>query len=270
VSVYAIGDVQGCFASLEALLVLLDYDPRHDRLWFAGDLVNRGPRSLDVLRWMKAQGESVLTVLGNHDLHLLACAAGVVSPRGRDTLDEVLNTVESTELVTWLRHRPLLHREGAWVLVHAGLLPEWTLKQAEALARELEAELQGDHWAELLRRWRRRSKRASWGERYDEAHTLNRRRVLGLDAFTRMRGVRSDGSMNLEFKGGLAALPAGTRPWYELRDEEGETVLFGHWAARGFGQGEGWVALDSACVWGGELTALRLEDGVVFSQPAVE
>lgn len=269
-SLYAIGDVQGCFASLEALLELIEYDAQEDRLLITGDLVNRGPRSLEVLRWARAQGDRLVSVLGNHDLHFLACAAGVYAPRKRDTLGQLLAAPDREELVDWLRHRPLLHREGPWVMVHAGLLPQWSLARAEELARELEAELCGEAWADLLARWRARAERAGWGDRYDESHTLHRRRVLALDAFTRMRCLRDDGSMDLEFKGALDRRPAGTQPWYEGRRNGGETILFGHWAAHGFARTKAWVAMDSGCVWGGELTALRFEDGAIFTQPALE
>jgi bis(5'-nucleosyl)-tetraphosphatase (symmetrical) len=147
---YAIGDVHGCFETLRRLLRRVVYDPARDRLWFVGDLVNRGPDSLGVLRWAAAQGDRIVAVLGNHDLHLLARAEGISAARKRDTLEEILEAPDRDDLLSWLRSRPLLHREGEILLVHAGLFPEWTPAEAERLARDVEARLRGEKAPKLL------------------------------------------------------------------------------------------------------------------------
>jgi len=248
---YAIGDVQGCMSTLERLLGLIGYRRGRDTLWLAGDLVNRGPRSLDVLRW--ASDEGVVTVLGNHDLHLLARAAGVAERKKRDTLEDVLAAPDREPLLDWLRGRPLVHRAGGWFMVHAGLLPAWSLDDAERLAREAEAVLRGPEGKRLL------------GERD------RRERVkLAVTAMTRLRVCAPDGRMEIDFGGAPGDAPKGTRPWFELRRPDRETILFGHWSALGFKRGPGYVALDSGVVWGRALTAVRLDDGAVFHQPAVE
>jgi bis(5'-nucleosyl)-tetraphosphatase (symmetrical) len=261
---FAIGDVQGCMQSLERLLSLIGYRPRRDRIWLAGDLVNRGPRSADVLRWAVAAGDDVVAVLGNHDLHLLGRAAGVEPARRRDTLDDVLDAPDAGELLGWLRRRPLLHREAGFLLVHAGVPPAWTIDQAVALAREAEEVLRRPEGDRLL------------GGRQDAVATLEpglarpARLAHVVTALTRVRVVAPDGRLDLDFGGPPAEAPAGLRPWYELRGLDPVTLVFGHWSRLGLQIAPGHLALDTGCVYGNTLTAVRLEDRAVFQQPAVE
>lgn len=266
---YAVGDVQGCQRSLEGLLGQLPFDPGRDALWLVGDLVNRGPRSLESLRWAMAQGPSCVAVLGNHDLHLLSRAAGVRRPKARDTLDAVLAAPDREALLGWLRGRPLLHRQGEWLAVHAGLLPQWSPDQAEALAREVEATLRGPGWRELLAAYAAGDGPLAWEAGLAPAE----RQVLALRAFTVLRTVTPEGAMEPEYNGPPAQAPAGQRPWFEhpgRRSAGRVKVVFGHWAALGLYRGADVLGLDTGCVWGGQLTAARLEDGAVWQQPALD
>ena len=262
-STYAIGDIQGCYRTLQRLLKRIRFDADTDRLWLTGDLVNRGPRSLEVLRWVREQGDRVVTVLGNHDLHLVARAFGTRAPKSRDTMDEVLEASDREELILWLRQRPLLHREGALVLVHAGLLPSWTLGRAGQLAREVETALSGPQ-AEHLLQALLASRPPAWREDLD---TEDRWRVA-VQSFTRLRTCRDDNRVCEGFSGPPKRAPEGCHPWFELRDDHaaGVTVVCGHWATLGLRMQPGVVALDTGCVWGGTLTAVRLEDRQVFQE----
>lgn len=275
-SSWIIGDIQGCYDSLVALLKAIAFDPLRDRLLLVGDLVNRGPRSLEVLRWARllAQrpGQRLTCVLGNHDLHLLACAAGVLLPRRKDTIVPILEAPDRDELVGWLRCRPLLHQEDELLVVHAGLHPDWSAARAGELAQEVEAVLAGPDWAQLLAAWRRgRDQRpAGYAARWHDGLRGEERLVVLLDVFTRMRCLHPDGRLAHEFAGPPEQRPRGTRPWYAERAFGEPRVYFGHWAAHGVRQGEGWTSLDSGCVWGRTLSALCLEDRRVVQQPAVE
>jgi len=240
---YVIGDVQGCFTTLEKLLVRIDFDPLRDRLWFVGDLVNRGPSSLAVLRFIRGLDDRAVVVLGNHDLHLIARSRGTRGRRPRDTFEDVLEAPDRDALIEWLLHRPLLHREGDHVMVHAGLLPQWSLEEAEALAKKAEKKLRGDRLGKSLR--------------------------IAVDAFTRLRTCTEDGEMCLSFAGPPSQAPAGCRPWFELaRIPSAITIVFGHWASLGLHLGAQAIGLDTGCVWGGALTALRLEDRTIFQEPS--
>ncbi len=267
---YAIGDVHGCFKTLQKLLKKIGFDRRHDRLWLVGDLVNRGPRSLAVLRWAVEQEDRLVAVLGNHDLHLLARAAGVALPKRRDGLEEVLGAPDRDDLIGWLRTRPLLHREGGFTLVHAGLFPEWTPGQAEELARMTEAALRDGGAAGLLASIDRKSDER-WDETLQNGDRGHRARVA-LAAFARLRTLQTDGRMCGSFSGPPKEAPDGCRPWFDIpeRRSRGETVIFGHWAALGLWLHEGLAGLDTGCAWGRELTALRLEDGKLFQQRTVD
>jgi len=264
---YAIGDIHGCFKTLQKLLRKIQLDPRHDRLWLVGDLVNRGPRSVEVLRWAAEQGERIVAVLGNHDLHLLARAAGVSSPRRRDTLADVLDAPDLDDLLAWLRTRPLIHREGGYILVHAGLFPEWTPGRAEELARETEAALRDGNAPGLLAGFERKA-----DERWEESLEDGDRLRVALAGFSRLRTLRPDGSMCASFSGPPGDAPDGHLPWFDApgRRSRDETVLFGHWAALGLRIGNGVAGLDTGCAWGKELTAYRLEDREVFQQKVVD
>ncbi len=262
---YAVGDVQGCFTTLERLLRRVDFEPGRDRLWLVGDLVNRGPSSLDVLRWAKSMGQSLVVVLGNHDLHLIARAEGLREPRPRDTFDDVLEAPDRDALIEWLSGRPLLHREGDFIMVHAGLLPEWSLEEAEALAWEAQEALRSRKRYPLLESYEEGGESPRWDSRLAVPERLR----LVVDAFTRIRTVKANGELCLEFAGPPQQAPEGCRPWFDLCTLPPEaTVLFGHWAALGLHLGRNAIGLDTGCAWGRSLTALRLEDRQVFEEPS--
>jgi bis(5'-nucleosyl)-tetraphosphatase (symmetrical) len=259
---YAIGDIQGCYDSLQNLLAACDFDPARDRLWLVGDLVNRGPKSLETLRLIRSFGDAALTVLGNHDLYLLMVAEGGAKFRGKDdTIQMVLDAPDAGELLAWLRRQPLCHTEGEFCLVHAGLLPQWTAACARELAREVEDMLQGPRFHEfILNLWG--SEPASWS---DDLTGWPRLRVI-VNAMTRMRFCTRQGAMEFKTKGKLANAPKGYVPWFDLPDRQSaESVLVtGHWSALGLKITPNLLALDSGCLWGGHLTAVRLQDRQVF------
>jgi len=261
-STYAIGDIQGCHDSLCRLLDRCAFDPAADRLWLVGDLVNRGPKSLETLRLIRSLGDAALTVLGNHDLYLLMVSEGGAKFRGKgDTLQAVLDAPDADELLRWLRRQPLCHAEGGYCLVHAGLLPQWTAARARELAREVEAMLQGEGFRDfILNLWG--SEPAAWS---DELSGWPRLRVI-VNAMTRMRFCTAEGVMELKAKGTLANTPPGYLPWFDAPDRRSaDTVLVtGHWSALGLRIAPNLLALDSGCLWGGSLTAIRLEDRRVF------
>ncbi len=260
-AIYAVGDIQGCHTELVQLLEKIRFDPQLDKLWLVGDLVNRGPDSLRVLRLVRSLGESAITVLGNHDLHLLAVAQGTSRLHRGDTLDEILNAPDREELLTWLRNQRLLHVEGEFVLVHAGLLPGWTLEQAAGLAREVEAALQGDDYVDFLAHMYGNQPNA-WT---DDLTGYERLRVI-TNALTRMRICTERGKMEFNFKAELQNIPPGYRPWFDIpeRKSRNSTVIFGHWSALGLLIRPKAIALDTGCLWGGPLTAIRLEDREVI------
>ncbi len=259
---YAIGDLQGCHAEFVELLETLDFDPRRDRLWLAGDLVNRGPGSLDCLREVISLGDAATTVLGNHDLHLLAVARGGADLNRKDTLDDILAAPDREGLLDWLQSRPLLVRETHGqevVMTHAGLLPRWSLDQAVCLAVELEAVLSGERSGAFFERMYGNVP-ACWHEELDG---IDRLRAV-VNVFTRMRFIDAEGCLDFAAKEGLDSAPPGFFPWFQFPRADDPWLLFGHWAAL---QGETpssrvrAEALDTGCVWGGCLTALDLVSG---------
>jgi bis(5'-nucleosyl)-tetraphosphatase (symmetrical) len=266
---YAIGDVQGCMASLERLLSLIDYSPGRDQLWLTGDLVNRGPRSLDVLRWAYAHDGVITCVLGNHDLHLLARVAGAAGPKPRDTLDELLAAPDRDRLVDWLRARPLLVHDDTLALVHAGLHPGWTIDVAQGLAGEIEHELRAPTWRAFVAQI---SGRSGAPPRWDPRLGGGDRWRAILAYLVRVRTCRADGRVEPSFDDHPSKAPPGCVPWYALPDRAWatHTVVFGHWAALGLDIGARHIALDTGCVWGKSLTAFRLDDRTVFQAKAVE
>lgn len=263
---YAIGDIQGCYDALCRLLEKCSFDARRDRLWLVGDLVNRGPRSLETLRLIKSLGPAAVPVLGNHDLYLLMVAAGGAKFRGKDdTLQAVLDAPDADELLDWLRQQPLCFVEDGFCMVHAGLLPQWTTGQARALASEVEHALQGPDHVEFLRNlWG--SQPAAWSE---ELTGWSRLRVI-VNAMTRMRFCTPEGVMEFHSTGEVANAPAGHVPWFEApHRHSADTVLVtGHWSALGLKITPNLLALDSGCLWGGELSAVRLEDRALFQVPS--
>ena len=262
---YAIGDIQGCYDSLQALLARCAFDPATDRLWLVGDLVNRGPQSLTTLRFIRSLGDAAVTVLGNHDLYLLMVAEGGAKFRGKDdTLQEILDAPDCDELLDWLRHQPLCYTDGEYCMVHAGLLPQWTAARARELASEVETALQGPNFREfILNLWG--SEPAGWS---DDLAGWPRLRVI-VNAMTRMRFCTLDGIMEFKVKGKLANAPAGHLPWFDLPDRQSRDAVLvtGHWSALGLKVEPNFLALDSGCLWGGHLTAVRLEDRAVFQVP---
>src|SRR4051812_30795918 len=210
-AIYAIGDVHGCFETLQRLLRKVDYDPGRDRLWFVGDLINRGPGSLAMLRWAAEQGDRIVVVLGNHDLHLLARAAGVSGAKRRDTLEEILEAPDRDDLIAWLRRRPLVHREGELLLVHAGLFPGWTPAAAESVAREVEERLRGEKSAKLLAAVEQKV-----ALRWEETLSGLERAQVALSGFARLRTIQENGRMCAEFSGPPSLAPPGCRPWFSL------------------------------------------------------
>jgi bis(5'-nucleosyl)-tetraphosphatase (symmetrical) len=260
VAIYAIGDVQGCYGSLLELLDRLEFHSGTDQLWFTGDLVNRGPESLAVLRFVRALGSRAVCVLGNHDLHLLAVARGHADPKPRDTLGDILRAEDRVELLEWLRRRPLLHYEPelGTGLVHAGLLPQWSVAEARALAAEVEAVLKSETVDEFLTEM--------YGNRPDrwsaELRGVDRLRVV-VNALTRLRYCDGDGRMALDVKGAPGGQPSGLLPWFSVPERANREVhwVFGHWSTLGVWEGENVTGLDSGCLWGGRLSALRLAGG---------
>lgn len=258
---YAIGDLQGCVEPLQRLLEKCRFDPAADRLWFVGDLVNRGPHSAEVLRLVRALGEAAVVVQGNHDLSLLMAARGLGKRHRSDTFHHVLDAPDGAELLEWLRHRPMMHVEGNHAMVHAGLLPQWTVAQAAALAREVEAVLRGPDFHGFLDHM--------WGSQPDAWNDAlagwDRLRVI-VNAMTRMRFCTADGRMEFHAKGRPDSAPAGYVPWFEVPGAawRSHVVVCGHWSALGFRCSDNLLALDTGCLWGGCLTAARLEDGAVF------
>jgi len=269
-SVYAIGDVQGCYQELQELLYKINFDDKNDQLWFTGDLVNRGPDSLSVLRLVKGLG--AITVLGNHDLHLLALAAGASRQKQGDTLNDVLNADDRDELFEWLRHMPLLHSDdrSGFTLIHAGLPPQWDLQQATELAREAEAALQADTANDLFTRMYG-NQPDTWDEKLKG---WDRLRFI-VNACTRTRFCTSDGQMDFKTKGPPGTEPESMQPWFSvpLRKTRRDRIIFGHWASLHSGNIRDFelyniYPLDTGCVWGGRLTAMRLDDKDYFTVPS--
>jgi bis(5'-nucleosyl)-tetraphosphatase (symmetrical) len=254
---FAIGDVQGCAAELTRLLQEIDALSPGAQLLFVGDLVNRGPASLQTLRMVKAMGSRARTVLGNHDLHLLAAAHGVRAPAPSDTLDDILHAPDRDELLHWLRHQPLALTADDWLVVHAGVLPQWSASQVLSLAAEVETRLQADDWLDFLR--------AMYGNQPSQwSDTLqghDRLRCI-VNALTRLRFCSAEGEMEFATKEGPGAPPAGFMPWFDVpgRLTAHIPILFGHWSTLGILQRDDVFGLDSGCVWGGKLSALRLSD----------
>jgi len=259
-AIYAIGDIQGCSRSLARLLEHIRFTPETDRLWCVGDLVNRGPDSLGVLRYLKQLGSSAQIVLGNHDLFLLAAAADIVSLRHKDTIQDILAAEDREELLNWLRQQPLHHHEGSFFMVHAGLLPQWSIGEAAALAREVEIVLAGPE-PEIFLQALFHGQASQWSPSltgYERLTAVTR-------ALTRLRTCTPEGALS-GFSGSPNDAPHGHLPWFRIPDRRNSdhTILFGHWAALGLHLESNVLGLDSGCVWGRQLTALRLEDRTVF------
>jgi len=261
---YAIGDIQGCYEELRGLVESIAFDPAADRLWLVGDLVNRGPRSLEVLRYVKALGDRAVVVLGNHDLHLVMQAEGYGRANAEDTLEPILAAPDRDDLLSWLRSRPLFHVEGEYAMVHAGLLPSWSVAQASELSEEVRSALMASDFRDFLA--------AMWGSQPDEWHPAlrgwDRLRVV-VNAMTRMRFCTREGRMDFRSKGPPSGAADRALPWFDVpgRASADHTLVCGHWSALGLRIEPRLLALDSGCLWGGSLTAVRLEDRQVFQLP---
>ncbi len=271
-STYAIGDIQGCYQPFKKLLKKIDFSPEVDHLWLAGDLINRGPETLKTLRKiveLDDQYGCIQAVLGNHDLHFIACAYGMKNPSPSDTLDELIAAPDRQALIDWLRRQPLVHTDNEldYTMVHAGIPPQWSIKQANKRAREVEAVLQSNRLEDFL------------AQMYGNEPNLWSKDLLGMErlraitnSFTRMRFCQANGQLELKCKEGPEQAPTDVKPWFAHteRKTQKDRIVFGHWAAlEGNNYGiDNIYPLDTGCVWGGELTAMRLDDGLLFSQHA--
>lgn len=260
-AIYAIGDVQGCYTSLQALLKKLSWSAQRDQLWFAGDLINRGEGSLETLRFVMELGQQAVMVLGNHELHFLCVAHGKQKSRPRDTLQPLLDAPDREQLVQFLRRQPLLHSAHGHTMVHAGLLPQWTIEQAHSLAREAEAALQSDQYHDFLDQLY-----GNQPDHWQEDLTgIDRLRTV-VNAMTRMRICTAQGQMEFTHRGELETIPQGFMPWFRVpgRVTVNDNILFGHWSALGLLMEPHLMCLDSGCLWGRQLSAVRLDDGALF------
>lgn len=258
---YAIGDVQGCFIPLQALVKRIQKESKKFRLLFTGDIVNRGPQSLEALRYVKSLGKKAVCVLGNHDLHLLAIAAGIRNVHPLDTVQDILEAPDKDELIDWLRSRPLAHMEGKTLLVHAGLLPQWSVKETLRLAKEVERALRSDDWKDYLKDFFG-NKPNKWKK---SLVGKDRLRCI-VNGLTRLRFCKENGEMEFASKGGLESTPKGYVPWYEVKKRKSKKnkIIFGHWSALGLINKKRLLSLDTGCIWGRELSAVRLKDRKLF------
>ena len=261
---YAIGDIQGCFRQFEQLLRLIDFSPSRDHLWLTGDLVNRGPDSLGMLRWAFKYQDSISMVLGNHDLHLLAVSEGFGRVKPDDTLLDILDAADGKILLDWLRMQPLMIAGEGYAMVHAGLLPSWSIRKALRLAEEVEAELSGPNYRAFFSRMYG-NKPVRWS---DDLKGIDRLRMI-VNVMTRMRLITRDGELDLAFKGELADAPASLIAWFDAPNPRWSDtpLIFGHWSALGLRLDDRVLAIDTGCLWGGSLTAVRLSDRQAFQLP---
>jgi bis(5'-nucleosyl)-tetraphosphatase (symmetrical) len=264
---YAVGDVQGCYDELVELLALIRFSADRDRLWFVGDVVNRGPESLEALRLVKSLDDNAVVVLGNHDFHLLRLAAGFGREHEGDTLARILHAPDRDALVEWLSRRPLAHREGRALLVHAGLVPEWSAERVLALAEEVHVLLRepGEARTRFLERLY-----GDHPDRWDDALTGAERLRVIVNVLARLRFCAPDGTMEFREKRGATFAPPGMRAWFlhPGRASADHLVICGHWSTQELTLTPNVWMLDSGCLWGGALTAVRIEDGCVFQVPS--
>ncbi len=264
-AVYAIGDIQGCYHAFQALLARIQFDPASDELWLVGDLINRGNGSLEVLRWCYQHQHALKVVLGNHDLHTLVVAAGFVAPKKGDTLNALLEAEDCDDLLHWLRHQHLAHYNGSYLMVHAGLLPQWTTQQTLNYAAEIEAALQAKDYKQFLSHMYGNHPN-QW---QDHLQGFDRLRVM-TNAMTRLRVCTLQGEMEFSFKGELQDIPTGYVPWFDVpnRATKDTQIIFGHWSALGLQQRNNVAALDTGCLWGGQLTAMNLNTKEITQVPS--
>jgi bis(5'-nucleosyl)-tetraphosphatase (symmetrical) len=264
-SIWIIGDVQGCCGSLDALLAHPSISEEPDaKFWFAGDLVNRGPQSLQTLRRIMSLDDRSTSVLGNHDLHLLAMAAGVKKPSKNDSLLDVLTAPDAGDLINWLRHRPLAHYEHDHLMVHAGVLPKWDVKKTLSLAHEVEQVLRSKNWQKVFLKM--------YGDEpvfWKEGHAGSKRLRIIINTLTRLRMCTPKGHMALNIKSSPESHRGTLVPWFDLpnRATSDVTIVFGHWSTLGLKVEPHIICLDTGCVWGGHLTAMRLQDRALVQIP---
>lgn len=253
---YLIGDVQGCCDALERLLAEIGFSPSRDQLYLLGDLVNRGPASLATLRRLQALEGAATCLLGNHDLHLLAIAAGTRHPHHSDTLHEILEAPDRDVLLGWLRQQRLAVYEHGWLMVHAGVVPQWDLAQTLSLAAEVETLLRGPELGDFLPRMYG-NEPACW---QDDLHGVARLRFI-VNVLTRLRFCDADGQMDFKTKDGAGSAPAGFMPWFDVpgRRSASTPIAFGHWSTLGLIDRPDLLALDTGCIWGGQLSAMRVD-----------
>ena len=268
-STYAIGDVQGCFKELLQLLDKINFDETNDRLWFVGDLVNRGPASLEVLNFVMKLDESAITILGNHDLHLLALAEKIVAPKKKDTLTSILTSPDKLKLITWIRQQPLMHhdKELNFTMVHAGMSPQWDIHQALALASEVTQVLTSDDYLSFLK--------VMYGNKpnaWEDDLTGNDRLRFIVNCLTRMRYLNDQNELKFSEKGAPGSQADHLTPWFIVgnRKSKHENIIFGHWSTVHLGNIQDFTPynvypIDTGCLWDGELSALRLEDRLLFA-----
>lgn len=263
---YAVGDIQGCFEPLLCLLEQIDFDPKIDKLWVAGDLINRGPQSLETLRFIHSLGEAAVVVLGNHDLSFLAVAEGFQPMRDGDTLEDIIRAEDCEELCHWLRQQKLVHHDETlgYTMVHAGIPPQWSVKKALRRSAEVEEVLQDEERYQDFLLHMFGSEPRMWHKNL-KGH--DRLRII-TNYFTRMRFCDAEGQLEFQAKSGPDSAPKGFRPWYKIKQRKAkdDRILFGHWAAlQGHADADNVFALDTGCVWGGNLTIMCLEDQTLYS-----
>jgi len=255
---YIVGDIQGCCDPLDSLLAEIDFSPSRDHLWVLGDLVNRGPKNLQTLQRLRDLGDAATCLLGNHDLHLLAVAYGVRRAHRSDTIDDILESPERDGWIEWIRERPLAVHAQGWLMVHAGVVPQWDLATTLRLAGEVEQHLRSDNMHDFLQ--------VMYGNepsRWDESLAGNERMRFTVNVLTRIRFVTAEGALELKSKEGSARAPEGLVPWFDApgRQTVGVPIAFGHWSTLGLVERPDLLGLDTGCVWGGQLTAVRVDGG---------
>lgn len=256
-AIYAIGDIQGCYNEFRRLLDVVAFDPIHDQLWLVGDLVNRGPHSLETLRFIKGLGQSAISVLGNHDLHLIATIASLGKVGKKDTLGPILRAPDCDELIDWLRKQRLFHHNDQYCMLHAGLPPQWDFAQTQAMATEAEQVIGGDDYERFFR--------SMYGNKpnvWQDNLPHNEKLRFTVNCFTRLRYCTLDGKLDFHQKGPLGSQPTHLVPWFRAPDRKSQDmrIIFGHWSTLGYYDADNVYGIDTGCLWGGQLTALRLDD----------
>lgn len=258
-SIYAIGDIQGCFNELLKLLDIITFNEHSDQLWFAGDLVNRGPNSLETLRFVKALGDSAVTVLGNHDMHLLAESCNQKISTKNSLLNTILEAPDCDELIDWLRHRPLFHYNDTFCLLHAGIPPQWDFDTTKKMALLVEQTLKSSNYQIFLKQMYG-NKPNLWSTHLKDMGKLR----FIINCFTRMRYCDIEGRLDFTYNGPLGSQPKELFPWFAVpnRRNSDMRIIFGHWSALGYYEGENCYGIDTGCLWGGQLTAIKLAEPV--------